>query len=517
MTAPAAKVALLDRFTLMGDLTANVCRMLKGAVPVLSGLLVATSAYLAFSDNPGAIAFGLISAGALIAFLVWANGGIGVPFLPMIVLQQFVIYALPIVNRHEVVAAYPMEQVTHAGLELFIFFCSLAGGWRMGMQVMTPASAESYALTGFEKRGLSGLLRLGFGLVAAATSFLILQSLDLTSFIFGLLPNGSYPIVGAAVAAASACGFFLLSMIMGSGEMSLIARVSFWLLMATNCLISASGLLLSAAAVVVASVIIGLFWSTGRLPWRFMVVMMVTISFFNTGKYTMRGRYWETVDQETRPSFGLTQLPSLYAEWTLAGFASLTDADDSDPGIFSHRQAAKRNDQSLLDRLNNLQNLLFVIEAMEDDKIPALNGRTYALIPPLLIPRVLWPDKPRTHEGQVLLNVHFGRQDLQSTFKTYIAWGLLPEAYGNFGPIKGAILLGLFLGLAFAWAENFTTRKPLLSAEGMVAFAIFLGLANSYEAVSTVMVTSVFQALVPVIAACSPFVRRMVVKRPAPE
>jgi membrane-bound ClpP family serine protease len=113
-----------------------------------------------------------------------------------------------------------------------------------------------------------------------------------------------------------------------------------------------------------------------------------------------------------------------------------------------------------------------------------------------------------------MLNVHFGRQDLASTFKTYVAWGLLPEAYGNFGPIKGSLIIGIVLGLLFAWAECYTTHKPLLSAEGFVAFVIFLILANSFEMVSSVMVTAMFQAVVPVIVACAPFVRLRTVVRP---
>jgi hypothetical protein len=127
---------------------------------------------------------------------------------------------------------------------------------------------------------------------------------------------------------------------------------------------------------------------------------------------------------------------------------------------------------------------------------------------------MFWPNKPRTHEGQILLNVHFGRQDLEATFQTYIAWGLLPEAYGNFGPKTGAIALGIFLGLCFAWVENFTARKLLLSLEGFISFTILLGLMGSFEMVASVLVTSIFQSVVVLVIACFPFVERMVLRRP---
>jgi hypothetical protein len=95
---------------------------------------------------------------------------------------------------------------------------------------------------------------------------------------------------------------------------------------------------------------------------------------------------------------------------------------------------------------------------------------------------------------------------------TYIAWGLLPEAYGNFGPIAGSLALGIFLGVAFAWIENLTARKLVVSTEGFLALCLLLSLMNSFEMVASVFVTSTFQSMVIVIAASYPFVHRMVTR-----
>jgi hypothetical protein len=116
-----------------------------------------------------------------------------------------------------------------------------------------------------------------------------------------------------------------------------------------------------------------------------------------------------------------------------------------------------------------------------------------------------------------MLNVHFGRQSRADSFTTYIAWGLLPEAYGNFGSTWGAVILGVVLGGLFAWLENLTASKPLLSLEGMVTFALFIGLASSFEMVSSVLITSLFQSVVTIALACFPFVQRMTVIRPEEE
>jgi hypothetical protein len=175
--------------------------------------------------------------------------------------------------------------------------------------------------------------------------------------------------------------------------------------------------------------------------------------------------------------------------------------------------AAAKENQTLLARVNNLQNLLYVIDAETVQKIEPLHGATYSVIPLLLIPRILLTDKPRSHEGQIMLNVHFQRQDLNSTFETYIAWGLLPEAYGNFGPLTGAIVLGVVMGLLFAFLEKWTANKLVVSMEGFIGFTMFLGFANSYEMVASVLVTSIFQALVPVAGAMLPFSRRTRVQK----
>jgi hypothetical protein len=113
-----------------------------------------------------------------------------------------------------------------------------------------------------------------------------------------------------------------------------------------------------------------------------------------------------------------------------------------------------------------------------------------------------------------LLNVHFGRQDLEATLTTYIAWGLLPEAYGNFGAITGSVILAIFMGVLFAWIENLTARKLLVSMEGFLSLSLLMNLMNSFEMVASVLVTSTFQSFVVIVAASMPFVHRTTTPRP---
>jgi len=507
----SARPRPLDRYTQIGDLAVSVRWMIQRALVPAAIVLAAETGYLFFTGSRGTTAFALVAAGTLLVLGLWRGKGIGLPVVPLLAVQNLVVYGLPIVIGHKVLANYPESYTTQAGLEVLLFSVSLIGAWRVSMLFSHPASPRSYALQGFNQEGAAKLKRIGFSLILASTGYLLLESLRLLDALYAALPEGTYPLVLTLVSAAGACGFFLVAMFVGAGVVSPAGLVLFWMLLAGNCFISASGFLLSATTALLASVTIGLFWSAGRMPWRYLTVVIALLAFLNLGKFTMREQYW-TQDGEQAPQFSLAQMPQHYGEWVQASLDAI--GPDSSHHSLMDDPAAHPKGQSLLERVNNLQNLLFVIDAVEGSHIAPLHGQTYALIPPLLIPRIFWPDKPRSHEGQVRLNVHFGRQELDSTFQTYIAWGLLPEAYGNFGAVGGAIVLGAFLGLLFAGVENFTARKLLLSLEGFIAFTVLLDMAGSFEMVASVLVTTVFQSVVLLAVVSIPFVERMTLQRP---
>jgi hypothetical protein len=508
------RLATLDRYAQVGELADRVRRLLQRILVPMIALAVVETALLFFSSRPGAMCFAMIALGTLIVLAVWKPNGIGLPLVPLFAFQNLMVYGLPVVTGHEVLTRYPESFLNDAGFEVLVFSCSMAALWRAGMQVFAPSPPVSYALPDFQRDGSNKLRRLGFSLILAGTAYQILESADLLGPIYALLPSGTYSLLVPLVTGVSACGFFLVSLFVGAGELDRSGRTLFWTMLAVSCALSASGFLLSASMTMIASVAIGLFWSRGAIPWRYLAVVVSLLAFFSLSKFTMRGRYWQFDDQVKQSSISLVQVPGIYLEWTLASYDSLLNPVGSEPTGLAGKEDTGENRQTLFDRINNLQNLLYVIDIMETTHIPPLGGATYSLIPPLLVPRIMWPNKPRSHEGQVMLNVYFGRQDLNSTYRTYVAWGLLPEAYGNYGSFWGALILGGFLGFGCAWVENYTARKLLLSLEGFVSFTVLLAFANSFEMVASVFVTMTFQAIVPIVFASMPFLRRMTITRP---
>ena len=500
---------LLDRDTEIGMLSQRVKDAVNQLLIPLTVVLVLESAFLSFSERPGAFAFILVSAGTVVALKIWSTGALGLPLLPVLAIQSLVIYGLPIAAGHEIIKSYPPGFVFDAGVEVLIFTVSMALCWKVGMQLFYPSPPVSYALQEVNRAGSKGWSKLGFAMIIGTTAFITMQSLGLTDPVVGALPTGTSSILAALIAVVSASGFFLVSMTVGGPDASVVGKVIFWFLLVANGMLSASEFLLYSVAANLITVAVGFFWGQGRIPWRYLIVSMLCLSFLNTGKTAMRARYWGN-DFDTPPPATAEKLPALYAEWIRVSYdailANQARADLRQP----NGEAQAKENLTLLDRIDNLQNLLFVIDAVEAGHIPVLHGATYTLIPPLLVPRILAPNKPRSHEGQILLNVHFGRQDLGSTFSTYIAWGLLPEAYGNFGAVAGSLLVGASIGLLLAWIENLTARKLVVSTEGFLSLGLLMNVMNSFEMVASLLVTETFQSFMIIIFASMPFVRRTV-------
>jgi hypothetical protein len=497
----------------IGDIGRTAGRVIKRAFWPLVICLAAEAIYLAVYDRPGAAAFALVSVSSVIALRWWAESGEGLPIIPLLTLENLLIYGLPIALGDETVAHSSSDSLLSAGREVFLNNIAMIACWRIALQFVSRQSGLCFALQGINERS-PRLAKLGLALLISSTAYSVLQSAGLLNFILDLLPAGSSSITSVLVSAASASGFFLTGILIGRGDLKAQGKAIFWAMLVIQSIITSAAFLLSASVTAVLASAIGLFWGSGRVPWRLVVAAVSVFAFLNLGKFTMRDRYWHMTSDDPTPDVTLTDMPRIYGEWIGASFDAITQQKQmgAQTAFTSFDQATEAKSvetQTLFARINNMQNLLYVIDAMDSRHLAPLGGATYTLIPPLLVPRILWPDKPRTHEGQVLLNVYFGRQDLHSTFQTYIAWGLLPEAYGNFGPVAGALALGAFCGLIFGWLERYVDRKVLLSTEGFLSFTLFLGIANSFEMVASVLVTSIFQACIPVIVASAPFVERM--------
>jgi hypothetical protein len=203
----------------------------------------------------------------------------------------------------------------------------------------------------------------------------------------------------------------------------------------------------------------------------------------HAGKSEMRDEYWRY--EELNKPVQLYQYPAFMAEWIGYGWDVLTSPPrDDTPWTLTQRMS--------------LIPLLLKVQAETPEKRPFLNGETYAVIPALLMPRVINPKKPNTHEGAHLLSIHYGLQTREATETSTIAWGPLIESYANFGML-GVIVLAIVTGAVYGAVAKFATGVPILSLRMLVAI-VFAAMALQVEWTAGMYVTALYQSLAVVLA-----------------
>jgi len=224
-----------------------------------------------------------------------------------------------------------------------------------------------------------------------------------------------------------------------------------------------------------------LWLGRSRLALSITLAGLALISFLNIGKPVIRAIYWN--QGASLPSNPVV----LFRAWTLASLDAIGQAGDGGPGnLFT-------------DRFNNLQNLLYVQQELRAGT-PTLDGESLSVIPEVLLPRFLNPNKVRSQEGQVLLNLHFGRQlSRQDSETTYIAWGFLAEGVGNFGSTAGPIVMGLAVGVLLRFTENLGRGQQILSTPGLLSLSLMVFWLTSYEMAASTFAAAVFQIVVVVL------------------
>ena len=119
---------------------------------------------------------------------------------------------------------------------------------------------------------------------------------------------------------------------------------------------------------------------------------------------------------------------------------------------------------------SSLLQMLLNAEAMTPTRIDFLYGETYALVPSMLLPRFIWPDKPTSQSAMTMLNLRYGLLELNKTGQvtTSIGWGLIAEGYVNFG-FLGVAGIGLLTGLFSGGMERWSAGRPLFSLPTLLA------------------------------------------------
>ncbi|MES2692488.1 MAG: hypothetical protein V4773_03370 [Verrucomicrobiota bacterium] len=484
--------------TTCSNLALVVRPFLQRHVKTAVGLSVAAVAWMAFKDSQGITALIMVLAGGILPCFAWTLARKpGLPIVPILGAQTVLFYGMPLLVQNPGVMRFGMDAINAVCFDIFLFGLAVTLGWMFvtrSFRFNSRPTCHQFDFLGGKNQ--ERLAIIGPVLLAASVAFLALNSLRMLT----LLPGGAFPIIRAIADAAGIGGaliggyFVSVSILRGTG------RVIYWALLASHSILTIYNYTLFPATGLLTAMLIGVFLGRGKLPYIPIIVCGLLFSFLNLSKFDMRKRYW--MEGEAYAYQELSDLPARFSEWADLSWEALTVPEDPE------LKDTARETQRLTERVNNLANLLEAREAMVDEGIKPFGGGSYTIIPALLIPRILWPDKPRTHEGMVALNVHFGRQTREESMTTYISWGLLPEAYANFGAIWGALICGFFLG-GFAGALEFWSRPyPFTSLEALIFLSVAVQFGTSFEMVASVWLTSMFQMVIALIIGTAFFVKK---------
>jgi hypothetical protein len=421
----------------------------------------------------------LITTAALSPAYLWCSGyAFGSPIFPLLGITFIWTYALPLVNPNSAtVVRYTPDQHWLASLNISGFLLLATFIWFQFVKKYPPIP-RAYRCLEESKGELFFLLGLGLGVIFNICKISGWLALD----------GGIFALVRGAILGVSALAIFVLSYRLGARELPRLQSQWFVFLVITSMVVNSVGLLLVNAASMFVISVTAFTIGRKKIPVSVIAIVLILITFFHYGKGTMRNKYWFT-----KGASAIVQpweYPAWYAEWAGYSIDYLTGKTVSP--IFEYRKK-----ESLLER-SSVIHVFLMTQTKAPQTVSYLNGATYAIIPQLLIPRIFDSNKIASHEGTYILNIHYGLQSRQDTYKTTVGWGLLAEAYANFGQL-GCAGLAVVLGLIYGQTTKWTINAPLLSDRSLLGI-VMLSCAFQTEFSAGVYVAAVFQSGVTVMA-----------------
>jgi hypothetical protein len=434
-----------------------------------------------FAVDP--IAYMCITVPVLVAPFLWvSSGAFGIPVLPVISTLSYVYYALPLLSGNTLTVYRPEDLVWAAlSVGLFLTAASLAAwpflGDGRGRKKLPPNQMPGKSRL-IRTRSVNNLAtndelyRLIFVGLAAG----ILYQLALASGTASYLGTAIGVVRSVAVTLASlAC--YLTGFARGSGLLTgqrWFAALAGFLLVTV---LSMSGLFLVGGAVNIAAAVLGYVMAAKRIPWIMLGLTFAILSILNAGKANIRNEYWAR-DSQSLKNTSISQVPGMLVDWFAAGIG----------GTVSKALGSRQPESSSLLERTSLLHMVLAVQEATPSIIPYLEGGTYALLPSMLVPRFLEPDKTESQAGLNLLSVRYGRQRAEDTYKTTLGWGMVAEAYANYGK-PAVIIVGALFGAFCGMLMRLSATAGALSLAMLIAIASTLALCNLELDVSSLAVS----------------------------
>lgn len=419
----------------------------------------------------------------LIPSWLWATQHVrGLPIVPLVSLLNIMYVIMPILGHKEQLRIYSAAQISsvlaaEAALMLpmiAIWYCVARHPVRAPRRIRMLNPASQFSNIHY---------KYSLALIICSTFFSVAGTNGMYYSLISRIGVQWHNSILTLVTLMSVIACFTICLHIGQRKIGFVSAIFGFSLVIANVLASTSQLLLSAATLQFFASVTGYFLARGRIPWTTLIIVIFALNLLQLGKGQMRMKYWgKSADVRAGRTLFLSDYPSWYCEWFQNGWNELTRTTQ-----------VRYKTSNILERTSITQ-MTLLAQARIPEQHKFLMGQTYSVIPKLIVPRWINPNKPRTHEGQILLSLATGLQQRKQTEKTYIAWGMLAEAWANFGwfgpPLVG-IISGLLFGAISAWSMN----CPFASYRFIVCAFCFLFGLGSIQICASILVTSLCQVV----------------------
>lgn len=412
-----------------------------------AGLLVSIGLIWSHSGEQ-LLAYLLIVFAALLPTVLWIrSGATGIPVLPVVNLTYIPYFGWPVLSSGEVGLVYTDWEIMRAALTVVLFLLTACFSWF----IMLRSSREQAGtvLDHLENERVVKLVMTGLWVGVLFTLAVSANLLDWLGPFFGM----ARAVTGTL--ATVAC--FLSGVTRAQGILRGNAWVGAVVGMVLLVLLNWSSLFLVTGIVYSLAMLFGYCIVAKRVPWVTVLSAFAIVTVLHAGKPELRAKYWEL----DSPMASVWSLPSMMIEWFGEGIYAITSGAEY---------------QSPLERTGLMHMLLFA-QARTPDSIDYLNGATYQLLPSILVPRFLDESKPISGAGMELINIHYGFFSDQVDSLTSIGWGLVAEAYANFGYLC-VIAVAAFLGLVTGALHRWSVGAAVISMPTLLSIAVMMALIN---------------------------------------
>jgi len=418
----------------------------------------------------------LIAATSLLPLYFWTRGNIsGLPIFPLYGFTFFYTFALQILTRDELTdvrAHFILRPADLWGISLIISISLLAGTWTWLKTSQKPEKTPVTCKTFRRPVLIPAILSI---FVGATLVTILIASEKLP------VPQAIFSVFRAFAGTGSIVAGFILAYHWGLGQLPKPALIIFLVSLFLYLAASTASLYLITSISLAGVSLAGYVLGKRRIPWLTVLLCVVVFGILHEGKGEMRVKYWG--ERKAVASVGFLEYPAYFSEWFSKGWKNVTE----------NSPQSSDNQTSIIERSGLIQ-IFATAYKLSPDPIPYMKGETYKLLPVAIIPRVFYPNKPATHEGQRSINIHYRIQTEDSILGTSIGWGLFNEAYANFGA-WGTIGFMAIWGWLSGWVTRKTAHVPLLSFRGMLG-VLFLAMCIQTEMASGIWMAALFQAFV---------------------